>query len=346
MNRREFLKSFAAAGAVASMPGAAVAAKPKNDKLIWSSLLHLGLNMWSDHKVDIWQTYKGSDRHIVEAADHIRFDEGVWNRLTTRMSEVGMNMVVIDLGEGLQYPSHPELAVKGSWSPEKMRKELTRLRKMGLEPIPKLNFSATHDIWLKEYSRMLSTSTYYKVCADVIKDVCEIFDHPRFFHLGYDEETPGHQAGWNYIVVRQGDLWWHDFLYITGQAEKHGSRPLVFADRYWHHQKEFLRRMPKSVLLSNWEYEEYSDPEKCLYVKAYLDLEKAGFDQLPCGSNWDFDESFGRMVELCKKEIAPERLKGFMMASWMKTVPQFEYRNKLSIDLVGKEIEKWNKGKS
>jgi hypothetical protein len=43
------------------------------------------------------------------------------------------------------YPSHPELAVKGSWSPEKMKSELARLRALGLEPIPKRNFSASHD---------------------------------------------------------------------------------------------------------------------------------------------------------------------------------------------------------
>ena len=60
------------------------------------------------------------------------------------MRKVRMNMVVIDLGEAIQYQSHPELAVKGSWPVEKFRKELARLRGMGLEPIPKLNFSTTH----------------------------------------------------------------------------------------------------------------------------------------------------------------------------------------------------------
>ena len=63
---------------------------------------------------------------------------------TQRMQKVRMNMVVIDLGEAIQYQSHPELAVKGTRPVEKFRKELARLRAMGLEPIPKLNFSTTH----------------------------------------------------------------------------------------------------------------------------------------------------------------------------------------------------------
>lgn len=34
---------------------------------------------------------------------------------------------------------------------------------------------------------MISTPIYYKVCEDLIVDVADIFDHPRFLHIGYDE---------------------------------------------------------------------------------------------------------------------------------------------------------------
>ena len=64
---------------------------------IWAALFHMGSNMWDDYK----------------ALDHVQFDEKVWRTLTGRMVEVGMNMVVIDLGEAIRYPSHPEIAVKG-----------------------------------------------------------------------------------------------------------------------------------------------------------------------------------------------------------------------------------------
>jgi len=33
-----------------------------------------------------------------------------------------------------------------------MKDEIARLKGLGLEPIPKLNFSACHDAWLKDYN--------------------------------------------------------------------------------------------------------------------------------------------------------------------------------------------------
>ena len=76
---------------------------------IWAGLFHMGTNMWYDHVPEQgWEPYVGEYRHLVGAADHVRFDEKVWRSLTARMAAVGMNMVVIDLGEAIQYPSHPE----------------------------------------------------------------------------------------------------------------------------------------------------------------------------------------------------------------------------------------------
>ena len=218
-----------AAGALASGCGTARALPGKGD-MLWAGLFHMGTNMWCDQVPSAWGPYKGEDLKLVCAADHVRFDEKVWRAITGRMAEVGMNMVVIDLGEAIKYPSHPELWVNGSWEIDRFRKELDRLRSMGIEPIPKMNFSAAHDVWLKKYERMLSTRPYYQVCADLIRDVCEIFDHPRFLHLGYDEETVGHQSRYLYCTVRQGDLWWKDFLWFVKETERNGMRPWIWSD--------------------------------------------------------------------------------------------------------------------
>ena len=168
MNRREFMK-LSTLSATAGLVGFGTSlAAQKKDDFIWAALLHMGTNMWSDQPVTSWGPYKGEDLKLVCQADHVRFDETVWRTVTDRMVKVGMNMVIIDLGEAIQYPSHPELWVKGSWEIERFRKELARLRAMGLEPIPKMNFSAAHDVWLKQYERMLSTKPYYQVCSDQI----------------------------------------------------------------------------------------------------------------------------------------------------------------------------------
>ena len=112
--------------------------KKNEEKFIWSILLHLGYRMWGD------------DNSLKPMPDTLAFDYDLWKEATARMAEVGMNMAVVDVGEGIVLSSHPELAVKGSWEPERMRGEVERLKKMGIEAIPKLNFATCHDAWLGE----------------------------------------------------------------------------------------------------------------------------------------------------------------------------------------------------
>ena len=325
MTRREFIGTAAAAAALPSVAGG-------GGDFAKAVLLHLGQNMWSDVPVKRWGNCDTPERlSSICAADHVRYDMGVWRKVTGRMAEKGLNMLVIDMGEAVVYPSHPELSVKGSMSPDEFKAELARLRGMGIEPIPKLNFSTAHDTWLKEYERMVSTQQYYTVCADVIRDVSEMFGTPRLFHIGYDEETASHQSQYGFACVRQGELWWHDFLFFVKSVEKFGMRPWIWSDYIWRHKDEFLKRMPRSVMQSNWFYGAELKVEdkpqaglECGRVQTYLELDKAGFDQIPCGSNWSNRESIGATVRFAKANISPSRLKGVLMAPWFFTTPDRE----------------------
>ena len=224
---------------------------------IWSVLLHLGGNMWNEEGI----TRGRENSPDAVASPELRFSRAVWDRQLERLASYGVNMIVLDLGEGLRYESHPELAVSGSWTQEEMAKEIAHMQSMGFEVIPKLNFSACHDVWLREYSRMLSTRVYYDVCADLIREVSALFK-PRFFHLGMDEETAAHQRDYDYCVIRQHDLWWHDFYYLMECVEREGARAWIWSDYMWHHREVFLKKMPKSVMQSNWYYNrEFDGPE-------------------------------------------------------------------------------------
>ena len=144
---RDLMNGAAVAAAGIAAGCGTVGVSHKRDDLIWSALLHMGTNMWSDQPVTAWGPFKGEQLKLVCKADHLRFDEQVWRTLTGRMAQVGMNMVIIDLGEAIRYPSHPELWVEGSWEIERFRKELARLRAMGLEPIPKMSYL----VWLYSF---------------------------------------------------------------------------------------------------------------------------------------------------------------------------------------------------
>jgi len=204
ITRRLFLGTGTAALAGCAVPKAAAFAARPEPKFMWGVLLHFGLNIQSDIPVDKWggKKYFGEDLKLMTAADHVRFDEGVFDRLTDCMAAKGLNTIVIDLEEALYYPSHPELAVKGTWSVDRFQKKLAQL----------------------------------------------------------------------------------------------------------------------------------PEGRECNYAEAYIELEKAGFDQIPTGSNWSVNDNVSATVSFAKKHIAPERLKGFLAAQWVKTLPQFEKMHEEQID--------------
>ena len=343
LNRRDFISSAAGALALGACPASAFAAAKPEPKFLWSYLVHFGVNSWKDVPLET-QDPNMPEKWLTRCcADHVRFDEPSWQRLSKGLQEAGCNQIIIDLAEIVVYPSHPELAVKGSWSVERLRKELERLRSMGFEVIPKMNFSACHDTWLKDYHRMVSTKKYYQVCEDLIKDAVEIFDHPRFFHLGYDEETASHQAKHLFAVCRQGDLWWHDFLWFAKVTEKTGCRPWIWSDYVWNHKDEFLNRMPKSVLQSNWYYGAKFNPaemgDRSKYVEAYEWLDKAGFEQVPTGSNFSCDTNFAGTVKFCDEKCHKELLKGYMMAPWTRTFAIHEAKSQEAIAQMAEVIK-------
>ena len=339
VSRRTFLGSaaaMAAAGCATQVPLARFVAPGE----IKALLLHLGHNMWCDwvpDDIDAAALAAGcASSHTPLPDTELRSKDDLWRKATDHAAAKGLNMIVIDLGEGLIYPSHPELSIKGSWSPERMRAEIARLNALGIEVIPKLNFSTTHNGWLKQYRRMLSTPTYYKVCEDIIADVAEIFDTPRFFHIGFDEETAHHQdnSRWSfYISVRKGEFWWYDFLHIVRTTEKNGMRAWTWSDYGWDHP-DYYTRCPKSVLMSNWYYDESyggfelaENKTQCKKrLQGFYDLDKAGFEQVPCGTNWSgwkrrqlkigADDVIGKLVKVCRRDISKNLLKGFMMAPW------------------------------
>ena len=308
--------------------------RPAPPQFMWAYLAQFGLKMWERRK------------HYTD----LMVDDAVWAALTERAAKIGVNVFVIDLGEGMVFPSHPELAVRGSWEPERMKDEIARLRKMGMVAVPKLNFSSSHDQWLGKWRPYLSTPEYFKVCSEIIGDVAEVFDVSPLFHVGFDEETYFIQNvnKFEYKRLRSGDAWWRDFLWFVGEVEKHGMRPWIWSDMCWEHKDEFLARMPRSVLQSNWYYEKEFDisamkkENRKVMVETYATLEKARYDQMPCGSTYSCRENFGKTVSYCRDMIKDGRLKGFFMAPWYYRT-QEDSRTKImeSLDVMAEVIKNY-----
>jgi len=327
--------------------------------LLWGNLVHLSYNMWCDTAKNDWpesvnhctKRVKKYFRRYIGFRPELRCDSKTWRATTDAMARSGMNLLVIDLGDAVKYESHPELAVKGAWSVDALRLELSRLRSLGIEPIPKLNLSTGHDAWLGPYSRQVSTPPYYKVVGELLDEVIRLFDRPRYFHLGMDEEDWANQRYYEYAVIRQGELWWHDLKFFIDRVEKKGVRAWVWSDYFWHHPDRFLKRMPKSVLQSNWYYaaafsaaelsalgkskgKDWVEKWVAPRVRAYKALDEAGYDQIPTGSNWSEPSNFIGTVHHCRANLGSKRLKGFLMAPWAPMLPPFKGYYQEAIDLV------------
>lgn len=309
---------------------------------IWGCLLHLSFNMWEEY---IWE-----GRPFRGYRPELELDQKMWDDAISTMSEEGCNLVVIDLGDAVRYESHPEIAVKKAWSVERLYKELERMRGLGLEPIPKLNFSAGHDTWMGDYSRMVSTDEYYQFCTEIINEVSSIFGHPRFFHLGMDEESSSHQQHNKVVVQRLNDAWWKDFLFLNDAVEKNGSRSWIWPDyMLWNSQEiknkpdQFFQKMPKSVVQGNWYYKEVFNEEDTA-VKAYRELNANGYDQIPTGSYHNYNtDSIGATVAFGKKNISDSHLLGFLQTFWRPTIEENRDRIIGGIKLLGEAKRKYYK---
>ena len=295
--------------------------------MIKSYLIHLGMNLWEDNNKQSEAAWRNNcyrqDRLF---CPRLQLDEPVWHHELETLSQYGCNLVVFDLADGVRYESHPEIAVEGAWSTAKLSEEIARCRELGMEPIPKLNFSATHDAWMGEYSRMVSTRPYYAFCHDLIQEVSELFAKPRFFHIGMDEEVPEQQLYYDYVVVRRREILHHDLQFYFDEVRKAGCRPWMFADSIWHlGTEEYQRLVPKDVLQSNWYYYgefnfQRMSVEQGTMLDAYLQLDKMGYDQILCGSNWDNQTNYPETVAFARHFLrnSPHFL-GYMMAPWVSS---------------------------
>lgn len=248
-----------------------------------------------------------------------------WDEITEFAVKHGCNSVLIDLGDGVKYKSHPEIAVEGAWTPEYLKEELKRLRSLGLTPYPKLNFSAGHDAWLGIYSRMVSTPEYYKVCKDLIDEVIDIFDTPEFFHLGLDEEDALNQQKLWFVCFRQHDLIWHDLKFFFDTVKAKGVRPWIWYDYFITHPKEFLETVPKDTLVSPWYYGYlYGDcsaplpdsPDQIAKRESFRKLSEAGYELAPTGSNWAGIYNFDHIIRFSEEHIVPDKYKGLVITAW------------------------------
>ena len=294
--------------------------------LMWTFLIHLSCHMWEDGNTPPTGLYQK-----ISYEENNNTDLKVWDDVVKGVAALGVNTLLIDVGDAVQYETHPEISAPDAWSKDFLKQKLDEIRALGMTPIPKLNFSTCHDAWLKEYGRMVSTPTYYRVCADLIKEVCEVFDYPAYFHLGYDEEYEAFQNNRDIAVVRHEYLWGYDLNFLCNECEKHGARLWMWGAFARLFPETFEKKISRSVLMSSafyskmliptWKEGEEPYKKEGLNPRDYDTLDKWGFDQIPCGSTWSYAQNLNQTLAYCKDRLNPDRVLGYMDAQWYHTKP-------------------------
>ena len=320
-------------------------------------MMYLGENQWNDSPTrpnHNWMVY----------SNKLHCDKKVWREIAEKAVEYGFNTVFIPTVDGLKYKTHPEIAVEGAWEVEELKEELDYLRKIGLTPIPELNFSTAHDAWLGKYSRMVSTPIYYQVARDIIHELIDIFEQPELFMLDMDEENHLNQKHFDFVCYRQHELLWHDTLFFLECVREKGVRPWMYCDRYVHEPEKCVKEVSKDVVVSPWYYLNlYEDTETTLprlgdpidvdnynafmlgKIDSYTSLPKHGYDVIPTASNCFRDYNIDHTVRYCVEKVPYDKLMGIAIAPWCgPTIEKNKYGYFKSFAETKAAIEKYTQG--
>jgi len=290
--------------------------------MIWAFMIYLGADMWNE--ADSLRRFNKNDPKFY---DTLYTSRDAWRKVTDYAVEAGFNTLLVDIGEGLRFDSHPEIAAKGAWTKEEMKAEIDRLNAKGMTVIPKLNFASIHDAWLGKYSHMLSTPIYYKVVKDLIEEAIELFQ-PPLFHLGFDEESRREkhmQNTYGYSSLRYGELYDYDLNYCVKCVTDKGVRPWLWGGLVHFHKDDFLKATTREAVISTYNYGlnrniPASAPDYIHDVQnAASVLEKYGYDQIPttstCYEYYSIDDS----IDNWRRIVSKKHLLGYLTAPWCRT---------------------------
>ncbi|MBR5156610.1 MAG: hypothetical protein IKW59_02470 [Clostridia bacterium] len=328
----------------------------KNEK-IWAFLVHLGT----------WH----------RPFSEMPFDEDLWTYILDESEKAGINTIVLDIGGGIDFATHPELTLKGAWSRKRLRDEIKRAREKNIRLIPKFNFATPHDIWLGEYHKMVSTTKYYQVCNDLIKEAYELFEHPEYIHLGMDEEDAKHVKTHELATYRQGELYWHDLRYLVDCVKDTGAMPWVWSCPLFDHPEEYAKHFDADdMVLSPWYYNAFKRENwtpistRQVYVTYYnegeyknmgiefveqdpflvnvrnvaVPLLEKGYKYIPCASVCNkCDCNHDEVVEYFKENTPDDQLLGFITAPWQSLETQYKQDFADSIKFLKAAKEKFYK---
>jgi len=122
------------------------------------------------------------------------FDVTLGCEVVKALGDAGFNMLIIDLADGVEYRTLPELKRHYSVPMTDVEKLVACAREAGLEVVPKLNFSKSkeprhdHNYWFRPYNDLPDDDAYWAKAFQLIDEVIEVTKPERYLFIGMDED--------------------------------------------------------------------------------------------------------------------------------------------------------------
>lgn len=262
-----------------------------------------------------WPSLAFRGAHLFTGRSALPFHKKLIERIFSRYK---LNRFVIEC-EYTQWKSHPEIRVPNAMPADDLREEVAFARGHNIEPIPLVN-TLGHSEWIFKNNRHLaiaedvqsphaynvSDPATYRFVFDIFRETLDLFNHPRFFHIGHDEvKIPAFDQFGRYparpVNLKKGTtrLFVEDTHRLAGWLRAHGARAMLWADMLLNENegtpspgngrmsaanaltlaeaRRMRAQIPKDAVICDWRYGAGSEQRNGLQV-----LKQAGFDTIGC----------------------------------------------------------------
>jgi hypothetical protein len=321
--------SILAAGLIVGFAAAAVAAEPAN-------------KAWLEN----WQK-----KNPVWRALHLMSPQPERMALTERfvgdvLAPMGFNVLILEVGYGFQFQSHPELECRGITRAQ-ARKLAEVCRKSGVRLIPLFNCLG-HQSWANHTAALLKKYPQFdetphvpadnkgiycrewcpsnpevdKVVFDLLDELIDAFDADAL-HVGMDEVF---LIGSDKCPRCKGKDVGELFAGMVNRLHRHlvegrGVEMLMWSDRLldagkfsygtWEASKtgshRAIERIPKDIILCDWHYERRADYPSVRF------FQQQGFRVLP--ATWKNPDAAVALIR-CARKDASQRMLGVLFTGW------------------------------
>jgi len=210
-----------------------------------------------------------------------------------------INMVGLEVLQGMKFDRHPEIAGPAAWSKQDVRRVVDFLRGNGVEVFPLVN-SLGHANWLvipmPQFREDGDTNTLCtrhpemrQVLEDVYNEIIEVFT-PRYFHFGLDEirwqtfNVAAEKRCPRCAGLDKRDLFVEHVRWLNGFAKAHNVQMLMWADMILPEHgggppfnlADTVDKLPKDIVMCDW--------SSTLAPLSLWDFKQRGFTVWKCNS--------------------------------------------------------------